>query len=160
MEATDRSGAIPNADAAVQIPGPMGEPAALALKRGQARLSPSPLLFRSTGKRRIKEDEPYVVIRAQGVMIHGDEQTAFAAVDTFFAAPGTEHPDADFSVDLALWRIFNRRLGGDGPPNASRGLISLSAPALRVWAFLQDAARPADRHCELSPCTALPPPPT
>jgi mannose-6-phosphate isomerase-like protein (cupin superfamily) len=107
-----RSGVIRLADYAVKVPTPEGERSVLALKRGtlDVRLSVPVPPNRQTPH---EQDELYVVIRGDGVLIHGSERTPFAAGDLLFVAAGVEHHYADFSDDLALWRIFYGKVGGE-----------------------------------------------
>ena len=120
MDATDRGGVIRLADTQALIPGPAGERAALALKRGTLDITLS-LPIPPNRQTPHDQDELYVVIRGQGVLIHGDQRTRFAAGDILFVAAGTEHHYAEFSADLALWRIFYGRSGGEVPPSKEGG---------------------------------------
>ena len=114
MEPSDRSGVIRFADAQQSIPGPAGERAALVLKRGtlDVTLSVPVPPNRQTPH---AQDEIYVVIRGRGVLIHAGRRDPFEAGDVLFVAAGTEHHYEDFSVDLALWRVFYGREGGEIP---------------------------------------------
>ncbi|MBE1525672.1 mannose-6-phosphate isomerase-like protein (cupin superfamily) [Sphingopyxis sp. OAS728] len=112
MDDAMRSGVIRLAEYAAQVPTPEGERSVLALKRGtlDVRLSVPVPPNRQTPH---EQDELYAVIRGKGVLIHGDERTPFAAGDLLFVAAGVEHHYADFSDDLALWRIFYGKAGGE-----------------------------------------------
>jgi len=114
MEANARSGVIRLADAEARIPAPEGERSALVLHRGtlDVRLSiPLPPNVQTPHE----QDELYAVIRGSGVLVHNGERTPFAAGDLLFVAAGVEHHYADFSADLALWRIFYGTAGGEVP---------------------------------------------
>jgi mannose-6-phosphate isomerase-like protein (cupin superfamily) len=63
-----------------------------------------------------EQDELYVVIRGRGVLVHDDKRDPFDSGDILFVAAGIEHHYEDFSDDLALWRIFYGRRGGEIPP--------------------------------------------
>jgi mannose-6-phosphate isomerase-like protein (cupin superfamily) len=112
MDDAMHSGVIRLADYAVKIPTPEGERSVLALKRGtlDVRLSIPVPPNRQTPH---EQDELYAVIRGHGVLIHAGKRTPFAAGDLLFVAAGVEHHYADFSEDLALWRIFYGRTGGE-----------------------------------------------
>ena len=114
MDATKRAGVIRLADVAGLIPGPRGERAALALKRGTLDITLS-IPIAPNQQTPHEQGELYVVVRGQGRLIHGDQSSAFAAGDVLFVAAGTEHHHADFSADLALWRIFYGMPGGEHP---------------------------------------------
>lgn len=110
----ERSGVIRLADAAAAIPGPAGERSALVLKRGtlDVRLSvPIPPNVQTPHT----QDEIYIVIRGSGVLVHEDRCDPFTAGDLLFVAAGVEHHYADFSDDLALWRVFYGVEGGEIP---------------------------------------------
>ncbi|MCW3847686.1 cupin domain-containing protein [Sphingomonas sp. LB-2] len=114
MDPNARSGVIRLADAEARIPTPEGERSALVLRRGtlDIRLSiPLPPNEQTPHE----QDEIYAVIRGNGVLVHGSERTPFAAGDLLFVAAGVEHHYADFSGDLALWRIFYGAEGGEVP---------------------------------------------
>ena len=49
------------------------------------------------------------------MLVHEGALTPFAAGDLLFVAAGVEHHYADFSDDLALWRIFYGAAGGEIP---------------------------------------------
>lgn len=114
MDDAMRSGVIRLAEYAVKVPTPEGERSVLALKRGtlDVRLSVPVPPNRQTPHER---DELYAIIRGRGVLHHGDEVTPFDAGDLLFVAAGVEHHYADFSDDLALWRIFYGERGGELP---------------------------------------------
>jgi mannose-6-phosphate isomerase-like protein (cupin superfamily) len=120
MDATDRGGVIRLADIEAHIPGPAGERAALALKRGTLDIMlsvPVPPNIQTPHE----QDELYVVIRGQGVLVHDGRRNPFAAGDILFVAAGVDHHYADFSADLALWRIFYGQQGGEIRPGSSAG---------------------------------------
>jgi mannose-6-phosphate isomerase-like protein (cupin superfamily) len=113
--ANARSGVIRLADAEARIPTPEGERSVPVLHRGtlDVRLSiPVPPNVQTPHE----QDELYAVIRGRGVLVHGNKRTTFEAGDLLFVAAGVEHHYADFSGDLALWRIFYGAPGGEIPP--------------------------------------------
>ena len=114
MNKTDRSGVIRLAEAQKLIPTPAGERAALVLKRGtlDIKLSiPVPPNVQTPHE----QDELYVVIRGQGVLVHDGKRDPFTSGDILFVAAGVEHHYEDFSGDLALWRVFYGERGGEIP---------------------------------------------
>lgn len=114
MDSNARSGVIALAEAEARVPGPNGERAALALKRGTLDLTlsvPRPPNVQTPHA----QDELYVVIRGRGVLVAGGARTPFGPGDVLFVAAGEEHHYADFSGDTALWRIFYGRDGGEIP---------------------------------------------
>lgn len=114
MDVRSRSGVIRFPEARALIPTPEGERPVPVLHRGtlDIRLSlPLPPNVQTPHA----QDELYAVIRGRGVLIHGGERTPFEAGDLLFVAAGVEHHYADFSADLALWRIFYGAEGGEIP---------------------------------------------
>ena len=114
MDAGERSGVIRLAEFEAQVPGPEGERSVLALKRGtlDIRLSVPLPPNRQTPH---EQDEIYCVIRGHGVLVHEDRHTRFGPGDILFVAAGVDHHYADFSADLALWRVFYGVAGGELP---------------------------------------------
>lgn len=114
MNTEDRSGVIRLAVGEAMIPGPNGARAAPMLKRGTLDLTlsiPVPPNVQTPHA----QYELYVVIRGYGVLVAGGARTPFSRGDVLFVAAGEEHHYADFSSDLALWRIFYGRDGGEIP---------------------------------------------
>jgi mannose-6-phosphate isomerase-like protein (cupin superfamily) len=114
VEPSIRSGVIRFDDAAQRIPGPAGERAALALRRGSLDVTlsiPHPPNVQTPHA----QDELYVVVRGRGVLVHGDRRDPFEAGDVLFVAAGVVHHYEDFSADLALWRVFYGPPGGEIP---------------------------------------------
>jgi len=111
---TDRSGVIRFADARRSIPGPAGERSVLALQRGTLDLKLS-LPVPPNQQTPHVQDEIYVVIRGRGVLVHDGKRDPFESGDLLFVAAGTEHHYEDFTEDLALWRVFYGRSGGEIP---------------------------------------------
>lgn len=109
-----QSGVITLVETAAAIPGPAGERSALALKRGtlDVRLS---MPVGPNVQTPHAQDEIYIVIRGSGVLVHADRRDAFTAGDLLFVAAGVEHHYADYSDDLALWRVFYGVEGGESP---------------------------------------------
>jgi mannose-6-phosphate isomerase-like protein (cupin superfamily) len=114
MDTTDRSGVICLAEAEAHIPGPAGERAVLILQRGTLDIKLS-IPIPPNQQTPHEQDELYVVIRGRGVLVHDDKRHRFDSGDILFVAAGVEHHYEDFSDDLALWRIFYGRRGGEIP---------------------------------------------
>lgn len=114
MKATERSGVIRFAEAQEGIPGPAGERSILVLQRGTLDVKlvlpvpPSPQTPHT-------QDEIYVVIRGQGVLVHDGKRDPFESGDLLFVAAGIEHHYEAFTKDLALWRVFYGQRGGEVP---------------------------------------------
>ena len=117
MDTLDHSGVIRLAEAEARIPGPAGERAVLVLQRGtlDIKLSIPTPPNRQTPH---EQDELYVVIRGRGVLVHNGKREPFVSGDILFVAAGVEHHYTDFSNDLALWRMFYGRRGGEVPLQA------------------------------------------
>lgn len=112
MSGPDRSHVIRLAEAQSRIPGPSGEHAVCVLQRGTLDVALS--LPRSPVRQRPHaQDEVYVVVRGQGVLLHDGKRDRFEAGDLLFVAAGIEHDFEDFSEDLAVWRVFYGPIGGD-----------------------------------------------
>lgn len=114
MQPGDRSGVIRFAEAAACIPTPEGERSVLVLNRGtlDIRLSvPVPPNVQTPHA----QDELYVVVKGKGVLVSEGSREPFETGDVLFVAAGTDHHYADFSEDLALWRIFYGAEGGERP---------------------------------------------
>ena len=114
MNANDRSGVIRFAEAQRGIPGPAGERSVLVLKRGTLDVKlvlPTPPNEQTPHE----QDELYVVIRGRGTLVHDGRRSPFAAGDLLFVAAGVEHHYEIETDDLALWRIFYGRSGGEIP---------------------------------------------
>ena len=101
-------------DAQRSIPGPGGERSVLVLQRGTLDVKLS-LPMPPNQQTPHGQDEIYVVIRGRGVLIHDGKREPFESGDLLFVAAGTEHHYEDFTEDLALWRIFYGRSGGEVP---------------------------------------------
>ena len=114
MNPTDRSGVIRFVDAQSAIPGPAGERAALALKRGTLDVVLS-LPVPPNRQTPHLQDEIYAVIRGRGVLVHEGKRDPFEAGDLLFVAAGVEHHYEAFTDDLALWRVFYGPPGGEVP---------------------------------------------
>lgn len=112
MQTGKRSGVIRRKEAEALIPTPEGERSVLVMKRGtlDVRLSlPLPPNVQTPHT----QDELYAVIKGSGVLVSEGKREPFVAGDLLFVAAGTEHHYADFSADLALWRIFYGAEGGE-----------------------------------------------
>ena len=114
MDPKDRSGVIRLAEAQLGIPGHAGERSVLVLRRGTLDVKLS-LPVPPNQQTPHAQDEIYVVIRGRGVLIHNGKRDRFESGDLLFVAAGTEHHYEDFTEDLALWRVFYGRSGGEVP---------------------------------------------
>ena len=114
MKTDDRSGVISIAETEARIPGPAGERAVVALKRGTLDVTLS-IPVSPNRQTPHEQDEIYFIIRGRGVLVHGDKRDAFVAGDVLFVAAGVEHHYEDLGGDLALWRIFYGIGGGEVP---------------------------------------------
>ena len=114
MDTTDRSGVIRLVEVEARIPGPAGERAVLVLRRGTLDINLS-IPIPPNRQTPHEQDELYVVIRGRGFLVHDDQRHRFDSGDILFVAAGVEHHYEDFSDDLALWRIFYGRRGGEIP---------------------------------------------
>ena len=112
MDARDNSGVIKLAEAEKAIPGPLGERAALVLRRGTLDVKLS-MPLPPNQQTPHDQDELYAVIRGHGVLVHAGKRDAFEAGDLLFVAAGVDHNYEDFSDDLVLWRIFYGAKGGE-----------------------------------------------
>ena len=93
---------------------PAGERAAVVLKHGTLDVvlgRPA----RPNVQTPHEQDEVYIVVRGQGVLIHDGERDAFESGDFLFVAAGIEHHFEDFSDDLLIWRVFYGKGGGEVP---------------------------------------------
>jgi mannose-6-phosphate isomerase-like protein (cupin superfamily) len=114
MKATDRGGVLSFAAALSFIPGPAGERSTTVLKRGTLDVVlglPRPPNVQTPHT----QDELYFVVRGRGVLVHDDQKSPFEPGDVLFVPAGTEHCYADFSEDLAMWRVFYGPDGGEVP---------------------------------------------
>ena len=101
-------------EARARIPGPAGEHAVSVLQRGtlDVALSIPTAPIRQTPH---TQDEVYVVVRGNGVLVHDGKRDPFEVGDLLFVAAGIEHQFEDLSQDFAVWRIFYGRQGGEVP---------------------------------------------
>ena len=112
MVATERSGVVSFAETAALAPGPNGKRNVLVLKRGTLDVklvNADPPNVQTPHV----QDELYIIIRGKGVLVHEGRRSPFDTGDLLFVAAGVEHHYADFSDDLALWRVFYGREGGE-----------------------------------------------
>ena len=114
MNTTDRSCVIRLAEARARIPGSAGEHSASFLQRGtlNVKLALAPPA-RPTQLTAHAQDEVYVVIRGQGVLLHAGARNSFESGDILFVAAGIEHRFEDFTDDLVVWVVFYGPQGGE-----------------------------------------------
>lgn len=100
------------ADIAEKIPGPDGEPFAMALQRGQLYVE----LYRPQQVDRQQphsRDECYIVVEGEGRFQMGGETVPFKPGDFLFVPAGVEHRFLDFGESMATWVIFYGPEGGE-----------------------------------------------
>jgi mannose-6-phosphate isomerase-like protein (cupin superfamily) len=114
MSTPDRSRVIRLTEVQARIPGPAGERAVMALRRGSLDVALS-LPLRPSQQTPHTQDEIYFIIRGRGALIHDSKRDPFESGDILFVAAGTEHQFEDASDDLALWRVFYGPHGGEVP---------------------------------------------
>ena len=114
MSTPDRSRVMRLTELQTRIPGPAGERAVMALRRGPLDVALS-LPLRPSQQTPHAQDEIYFIIRGRGVLIHDSKRDTFESGDILFVAAGTEHQFEDTTDDLALWRVFYGPPGGEVP---------------------------------------------
>jgi mannose-6-phosphate isomerase-like protein (cupin superfamily) len=118
MNGLARSQVFRLAEVETSIPGPSGERSALVLKRGTCDVKlalPVPPNEQSPHT----QDEIYVIVRGQGVLLHDGKRDSFETGDLLFVAAGVEHRFEAFTEDLALWRVFYGAQGGEIPSHVT-----------------------------------------
>jgi mannose-6-phosphate isomerase-like protein (cupin superfamily) len=114
MDNPHRSQVIRLAEAQAGIPGPAGEHAIVAFRRGPLDIALSiPLQARQQTPH--TQDEIYFIVRGRGVLLHDGKRDPFRSGDLLFVAAGIEHQIEDISENLALWRVFYGPPGGENP---------------------------------------------
>lgn len=114
MSKPQRSRVIRLAEAQAGIPGPAGEHAVVAFRRGPLDVALSlPLHARQQTPH--VQDEIYFIVRGRGVLFHEGKRDPFESGDLLFVAAGIEHQVEDISEDLAMWRVFYGPAGGEVP---------------------------------------------
>ena len=114
MSKPERSCVIHLTEAEARIPGPAGEHSASLLQRGTLNVKLS-LPVPPNQQTPHEQDEIYAVIRGRGVLVHDGKRSPFESGDLLFVAAGVEHHYEIETDDLALWRIFYGRSGGEIP---------------------------------------------
>ena len=114
MDKPDRSCVVHLAEAQASLPGPAGEHAMTALRRGPLDVALS-IPLRPSQQTPHAQDEIYFIIRGRGVLIHDGKRDPFASGDLLFVSAGTEHQFESISEDFALWRVFYGPPGGEAP---------------------------------------------
>ena len=109
-----RSLVIRLAEAQGSIPGPAGEHAVVAFRRGPLDVALSHPLRPSQQTPHV-QDEIYFIVRGRGVLFHDGKRDRFEAGDLLFVAAGTEHQIEEISENFAMWRVFYGPHGGDMP---------------------------------------------
>jgi len=134
MSGPDRSRVLHLADARARIPGPAGEHAVSLWQRGTLNIKLS-CPVRPNQQTPHAQDEVYVIIRGQGVLIHDGKRDEFVSGDLLFVAAGTEHHFEDFTDDLAVWVPVLAAHRGNGPHSVHRMSSNRRPQGLRLWAF-------------------------
>jgi len=114
MGESPRSCVIDLAGARTRIPGPGGAHAVSLFQRGTLNVRLS-LPVRPNRQAPHEQDEIYVIVGGQGVLVHDGKRHAFETGDLMFIAAGTEHWFEDFTEDLAVWVVFFGPVGGEIP---------------------------------------------
>jgi mannose-6-phosphate isomerase-like protein (cupin superfamily) len=111
MDKFDRSGVLRFIDAKARIPSPESDHAVSLLERGTLKVKLStPVL--PTVQTPHTQDELYIVVRGQGVLVHDGKRDQFEAGDLLCVSAGTERQITDFT-DLAVWVVFYGVQGGE-----------------------------------------------
>jgi mannose-6-phosphate isomerase-like protein (cupin superfamily) len=111
MDELDRSGVLRFIDAKARIPSPESDHAVSLLERGTLKVKLSTPV-QPTVQTPHTQDELYIVVRGQGVLVHDGKRDRFDAGDLLFVSAGTEHQITDFT-DLAVWVVFYGVQGGE-----------------------------------------------
>lgn len=114
MSEPQRSRVIRLAEAQAGIPGPAGEHAVVAFRRGPLDVALSLPLYTRQQTPHV-QDEIYFIVRGRGVLFHDGTRDPFKSGDLLFVAAGIEHQMEDISEDLAMWRVFYGPPGGEVP---------------------------------------------
>lgn len=114
MTTSDRSRIIHLADTLARIPGPSGEHAVTALRRGTLDVALS-VPKRPIPQSPHEQDEIYIVIRGNGILYHDGKREPFGPGDLLFVAAGIEHQFEAIAEDLEVWRVFYGPRGGEVP---------------------------------------------
>lgn len=114
MSKPDRSLVIGLAEAQGGIPGPAGEHAVVAFRRGPLDVALS-LPLRPSQQTPHVQDEIYFIVRGRGVLFHDGQRDRFESGDLLFVAAGTEHQIEEISENFAMWRVFYGPQGGEVP---------------------------------------------
>lgn len=117
MNISYRSRVIRLAEAQKAIPGPAGEHAAVAFRRGPLDVALS-MPRRPNPQTPHAQDEIYFVVRGRGILIHDGKRDRFESGDLLFVAAGVEHQMEEISDDFAMWRVFYGPPGGEVPFDA------------------------------------------
>lgn len=114
MSEPRRSRIIRLAEAEAGIPGPAGEHAVVAFRRGPLDIALSVPAHTRRQTPHV-QDEIYFVVRGRGVLFHDGKRDPFESGDLLFVAAGVEHQVEDISDDFAMWRVFYGPAGGEVP---------------------------------------------
>jgi mannose-6-phosphate isomerase-like protein (cupin superfamily) len=114
MSKSDHSRVIRLTEAQIRIPGPTGEHAVVAFRRGPLDIALS-LPQRPSQQTPHAQDEIYFIVRGRGVLLHDGKRDPFESGDLLFVAAGIEHQIEELSEDFAMWRVFYGPCGGEVP---------------------------------------------
>jgi mannose-6-phosphate isomerase-like protein (cupin superfamily) len=114
MSNPDRSCVIRLTKAKACIPGPAGEHAVVAFRRGPLDVALS-IPLRPSQQTPHAQDEIYFIVRGRGVLVHDGKRDAFESGDLLFVAAGIEHQMEELSEDFVMWRVFYGPAGGEVP---------------------------------------------
>ncbi len=114
MKMPQSSQVIRLAEVQAGIPGPAGEHAVAAFRRGPLDIALS--VPRQTAQQTPHvQDEIYFIVRGRGVLLHDGRRDPFQSGDLLFVAAGVKHQIEDISADFAMWRVFYGPAGGEVP---------------------------------------------
>ena len=114
MTKPHRSRVVRLVEAEAGIPGPAGEHAVVAFRRGPLDIALS-LPQRPSQQTPHAQDEIYFIVRGRGVILHDGKRDSFESGDLLFVAAGVEHQIEDMSQDFTMWRVFYGPPGGEVP---------------------------------------------
>jgi mannose-6-phosphate isomerase-like protein (cupin superfamily) len=60
-----------------------------------------------------EQDELYIVLKGNGVLVIDDSRHSFAAGDALFVPANTDHRFVEFTNDLVTWAVFWGPKGGE-----------------------------------------------
>lgn len=104
--------------ARLPLPATATWPAGVWDTRAFAHGSMSVILFAPRGtdhQSSHEQDELYIVLKGNGVLVIDDRRHSFAAGDALFVPANTDHHFVEFTNDLVTWAVFWGPQGGESP---------------------------------------------